>query len=748
VSEDVSNADAAAASAPGRASSAGADRWEPPSGSLAPPPDRDEPQLEYAGAVVGHTATYAAHAEAAAVGGLDVATEPSDHLIDAGDGEPVHHAEGDGDGEEEEEEEGDEEENEENEENLPLRKAIKKRLIQLEGMDPGMKILIGVGLAELLVAATLLALRNISLPSIIGDQTSATDVSDIPDVAFALSMIGFCGAWSLLLAGAYRGGWLIRLLFMGGFAWAFWEVRDIVSGMGVWPPVICGIMLGLVIVLGIVTYFPEKKFRDGGGKPGDPVGKGLHRLRIWTPILLFILIGGACLIAFLYSVHYDHSSGVPVTDFGSAVTGFTTTFSWLLYNHQYVLIPILVLAGSEFGEWGDFVSRWVVRRLQRPARKWLLPAVALIAAGAMLWDGMRTAADPNVGGGIRPELLLGAILVGTIILLMIVAKPQAAAWSSKIPFVAVGFVAIADTVVGFIAVERLDAGDPLLNEKIYAISALLWMGLGAVSLIALVVRRGRLNGAWVNALIFIVLVGATEGLQAIPYVGTVVHPFGLSTTLASDGSYITNGSWLGMEGLRSVFAIVTIALVIAAIAARKLEAWRTPIAISLVLLGALQVVTWFDSLFGKTTNVTGSVAVIAAVVLVLAITWEFLSSGEAVTNHHDSHFSRSTRIYVYLGYVLLVAVSVLYYSDLHVHGSHNLIESQFDSEEWVREGILFLGVPLVIAIATARFQRWRLTTHSSQAPAVEELAPIDDDAEAATGTAAAPGAPGALEPLG
>src|SRR4029077_1017636 len=90
-----------------------------------------------------------------------------------------------------EEEELDEEEEEEN---LPLRKAIRKRLIQLEGMDPGMKLLIGVGLAQLLVAALLLAMRNVSFPSIIGDQTSNTDVSDIPDAAFALAMVGFAAA--------------------------------------------------------------------------------------------------------------------------------------------------------------------------------------------------------------------------------------------------------------------------------------------------------------------------------------------------------------------------------------------------------------------------------------------------------------------------------------------------------------------------------------------------------------------------
>lgn len=656
-------------------------------------------------------------------------------------GEQGEHGRGEGDQDEEEEEKDEEEE----EENLPLRKAVRNRLIQLEGMDPGMKLLIGVGLAQLLVAALLLAMRNVSLPSIIGDQTSETDVSDIPDVAFALAMVGFCAAWSLLLAGAYRGGWVIRLIFAGAFGWGFWEVRDVIFGEGIWPPVICGVLLGLVLVLGVVTYFPERKFRAAGGKSGDQVGKGLHRLRLATPIALFVLIGGACLVAFLFAVHYDHAAGTPTTDFGSAVTGFTTDFSYLLSNHQYVLIPILVLAGSEFGEWGDFACRWAARRLQRPSRQWLLPLVAVLAAGAMLWDGLRTAADPDIGGGVMQELVVGVVLIAIVVLAMLAAKPNDGVWSPKVPFLAVAFVAFADTIAGFIAVDRLNAGDPLLDEKIYAVSAMLWMALGAVGLVVLLLRRGKLSGVWVNGLLFVVLVGATEGLQALQYVGSL----GFSSSLPeSDQSIvISNGYYFGIEGIRSIFAILTIGLVVAAIVRRKLEAWRTPIAISLVLLGALQILTWVDSLFGRTTDATGSTAIIAGVVLVLAISWEFLSSGEAVTNHHDSRFARSTRIYVYLGYVLLVAISVLYYSDLHVHGTHNLIESEFDSEEWVREGILFLGVPLVIAIASARLQRWRLHLHSAEARAVEELEPAEagtaDVAEVAGG--AVP--PGALEPL-
>ncbi|MGA8369999.1 MAG: hypothetical protein WB765_07690, partial [Acidimicrobiales bacterium] len=46
-------------------------------------------------------------------------------------------------------------------------------------------------------------------------------------------------------------------------------------------------------------------------------------------------------------------------------------------------------------------------------------------------------------------------------------------------------------------------------------------------------------------------------------------------------------------------------------------------------------------------------------------------------------------------------------SSLHDAESTTLLESQFDAEQWVREGILFLGVPLVITLFLVGMQRWR-----------------------------------------
>jgi hypothetical protein len=627
---------------------------------------------------------------------------------------------------------------EHDDEHLPIRKALRERMVRLEGMEPAMKLFLGAVVAQLLVGALLLALRNVSMPSIIGDATSPTDYSDLPDPVVVVAVLGFCTAWALVLAGVYRAGWLLRLLAGAAFAWAFWECRGTFAGETPWGAGGAGACLILVLLLGIVTYWPERRFRrlrrasPGGEAPADEptVSTPLRRLRLAMPFVLFVLIAGACGIAWWAAVHADKLAHIGHADVNSNAVGFTTTFSFLLSNHQYVLIPLLVLAGSEIGDWSDFVSRRVVRFVRRISRAWMLATVTAIVSVLMILDGIKVSRSGD-GGGLWPEAALGAVLVGSVLLVAAVAKPTGT-WSPKVPFLAVAFVAVTDTVAGFVVLDHVSDSDPLAGLKIYGVSALVWTIVGAATLVVLALRRGKLAAKWVNAGVFVVLVGATETLQALPALGTVVHPLGLN---------LENGSILGLEGVIGVLAVVALLLVAVAAVGRRLQAWETPITLMLVLLLGLEVLYRVDHVFGRATSVTGNLAIAAAVIMVVAISWEFLSSGESITNDDTPRFSRATRLYVYSGYVLLVAVSVLYYSDLHVHGSHNLIESQFDSEEWVREGILFLGVPLVLTLAIARLQRWRLGRAAAacdlppgtlRLPATEEPGAEDvatDDAE-------------------
>jgi hypothetical protein len=157
--------------------------------------------------------------------------------------------------------------------------------------------------------------------------------------------------------------------------------------------------------------------------------------------------------------------------------------------------------------------------------------------------------------------------------------------------------------------------------------------------------------------------------------------------------------------------------VLYALATRAVHRLIVPISLLVTLTVSLELLTWVDLLFGKTTDTTGRVALFAAVVLVVVLVWELAASGQGLTNLHSSGFPRESRVMLYGGYILLVSAAVLFYSSLHDSESATLLSAQFDAEQWVREGILFLGVPLVITLFLIGIQRWRSRTKTSDGAA-------------------------------
>jgi hypothetical protein len=67
----------------------------------------------------------------------------------------------------------------------------------------------------------------------------------------------------------------------------------------------------------------------------------------------------------------------------------------------------------------------------------------------------------------------------------------------------------------------------------------------------------------------------------------------------------------------------------------------------------------------------------------------------------------------------MVSTAVLFFSSLHDAKSNELLESQFDAEEFVRDGIFFLGVPLVITLCLIGLHRWRASHAGGGAHAPE-----------------------------
>lgn len=575
----------------------------------------------------------------------------------------------------------------------PLRDALRARLLRLATLRPETKLLLGAVIAQLVVAAILVFARNAHLATIQSDNFAHTTAT-IPILIFVASIVFCSAAWGLILAGAFRADWGIRVAVIAIFVWAMWSEHDVLDGVSTTDAIACCLVLALIVAIGVASWFPESTGGHWAVPNAEPSGQWRRHRRLLPPVLM-LCVGALYLTAWLANRSAGH------------VDVFTDDVAHQLANIQFFLIPVLVLAGSEFGNWSDFAVHRVVRRIRSSIHDWLFGGIVLIAAGAILWNGLRTSM-PNNGGDVAPELLLAAVVAAVVAFLSVLVKPRGG-WPRHVPFVALAIIALADSTVGYIAERQLGHTDPLLDDKVYGVSATFWIVTAIVAAVALVVLRHRLSGAWVAAGCLIVMVGTIDGLSALDEMGTVIHPFGLQSS-GTAGHLVTNAPYLGVEGLKSVAAMATIAAVLYALATRAVRRLIVPISLLVTLTVSLELLTWVDLLFGKTTDTTGRVALFAAVVLVVALLWELASSGEGLTNLHSAGFPRDSRVMLYGGYILLVSAAVLFYSSLHDAESATLLRAQFDAEEWVREGILFLGVPLVITLFLMGIKRWRPLT--------------------------------------
>lgn len=595
----------------------------------------------------------------------------------------------------------------------PLRDALRARLLRLATLRPETKLLLGAVVAQLVLAAILVFARSAHLPSIQSDNFAHTTAT-IPILVLVASIVFSSAAWGLILGGAFRADWAIRAPVMAIFVWAMWSEHDVLDGVSTTDAIACCLMLVLIVAIGVASWFPESTGGHWSVPNAEPSGQWRTRRRFLPPILM-LCVGALYLTGWLANRSTGH------------VDVFTDDVAHQLANIQFFLIPVLILAGSEFGNWSDFAVDHVVRRIRKSIHNWLFGGIVLVAAGAILWNGLR-ASMPNNGGDVAPELLLAAVVAAVVVLLSLVVKPRGD-WPGHIPFVALAIVALADSTVGYIAERQLGHGDPLFNDKVYGVSATFWIVSALVAAVALAVLRHRLSGTWVSVGCLIVIIGTIDGLSALDEMGTVIHPFGLQSS-GSAGHLVTNAPYLGLEGLKSVAAMATIAAVLYAVAKRAMRRLMVPLSLLITLTVSLELLTWVDLLFGKTINTTGRVALFAAVVLVVALVWELASSGEGLTNLHSTWFPRDSRVMVYGGYILLVSATVLFYSSLHDAESGTVLEAQFDAEQWVREGILFLGVPLVITLFLIGIQRWRSRPKperlSPERGSRPELAPVSD----------------------
>lgn len=555
-----------------------------------------------------------------------------------------------------------------------FREQVRERIIGLGSMDRRLRLVVGAAIAQLIAAAIMVALRDLHLPSVIGDVTD-NEESAISVATFCVAVVFLSVAWSFILAGALHAHWALRLPVLGLFGWAMAVESDTVTGRS------AGMVAALALVAAMLAIAVAAMVRDRRAPQAARHAWSVPRL-----LLLIPLVGGLYITAWLTSASTDDTEN------------FTTAVAQQLYYMEYALIPALVLAGADFADWGHLLGTRASEALRAVRSAWPLLLGTVAVAAAMLVDARRVLDDDFL-----TALPLGAILVAAVLLLVWLARSRTD-WPHAFPFAALAAVVVIDATEGFVVEHFAGGSDQSISDHIYAYSAVLWVALGFCAAVALISMRRRLRPAQAIALSFVVLVGVCNALFGLDSVATVFPSLHISSDVVP----------LDVDGVRAVAAIATLLVLAIVVVRRRVGASLHLVGALLALDVGIQVLAWVDALFDRTAQaaetITGGFSIMAGVVLLLALLLEILGSGEAITNRHDRWLPRPSRVLLYLGYVVLVASAVLYFSSLHDPSTGALREAQFDSEEWVHGGVLFVGVPLVAALFLANLGRRRQAT--------------------------------------
>ena len=96
-----------------------------------------------------------------------------------------------------------------------------------------------------------------------------------------------------------------------------------------------------------------------------------------------------------------------------------------------------------------------------------------------------------------------------------------------------------------------------------------------------------------------------------------------------------------------------------------------------------------------------------AMILLAALTWDIISSGENVTNQHSEHFPRIARACFFFAYILSVVLMVTLSTTGHLvnPATAKAVEGVFESEPLVGTGMALLGAPFLILIFALRMRQ-------------------------------------------
>jgi hypothetical protein len=586
--------------------------------------------------------------------------------------------------------------------------SFRARLLDLRTMPWSLRFAVALVFLAILTLGATVALRDTLpgfqdlVPFAIGDaSTGSRDVVlSSPIFVVALAALGL--VWALLLTGAIHSRWYVRLPALIVFSlFGFIEAGvglplgdDAAARLTGGESLALSVQVGvfaLVWLRAIAVGFVQWRAERRGEAPST-------RLAGVTFVLMAVALGAH------YWFAWSAASEAGQADLLTGFLGAEVTFLFL------PLIPLIFIAGSDIAEIGVSLGDGAMRLLQLERLPWLLAlANVVVAGGVVIWiilgvfNDTGTAYDPLNLRHNFTALVLAAILLGFGCLFAL------AGW---------GIFALVRRVG---RLETAPRATPPFRAYLLA-TVILGLGIGlGVALYALIPVAGVV-ALLVPALGFGVGLALLAAQRQRP--GALSLTGLLITLTSSVGFFALYNQANGGEAPVIAVALATLATVLWLLIRARMTETSVPLLAQLFTLNVgVLVIAAILAFFGRTPSAGGRIGGVAALVLVGAFVWDLVTSGRT-TNATGRYFPRHVRIYLYLGYTLLLTTLTVLLAAVSFNNTDTatIYDTAFNQTQYGRFGLLALGVSTLFATFILRMSR-AAASGRPQRPQPPALAP-------------------------
>jgi len=587
--------------------------------------------------------------------------------------------------------------------------SFRARLLNLRTMPWSLRLVVTlVSLAILTLGATL-ALRD-ALPGFqdvapfaIGDGTTASRDVVLATPIFVVGLAALGLAWALLLTGAIHSRWYVRFPVLVAFSlFAFIEAgiglplgpnaaKRFTSGESLALSIQLGVFALVwlrAILVGIVQWRAERR----GESPSA-------RLAGVTFLLMAVALGAH------YWFAWSAASEVGQADLFTGFLGAEITFLFL------PLIPLIFITGSDIAEIGVSIGDGASRLLRLARLPWLLALANVAIAGSVLiWSIFSAFSD--AGTAYDPLNLKHDVTVLVLVVTFL-------GFGCMFALVGWGVFALVRRI------GRLEAAPRATPPFMAYLLATLVLGLG-IALSAVIV--GVFQAPTIVVLIVPAL-GFAVGLTLLAAQRN--RPGSLSLTgllialTSSIGFFALLNRANGGEATLITVALATLATALWLAIRGRINERSVPLLGPLLTLNiGVLVIAGVLAFFDRTHTPSGRISGAAALVFVGAFVWDLVTSGR-VTNASGRRFPRHVRVYLCLGYTLLLTTLTVFFAAVTFNNADtaSVYSAALNQEQYGHFGLLALGVATLFATFILGVSRAGATARHSGGYAAQPYPP-------------------------